>query len=292
MCFLRDEAARRRRGGLPGRGARAARLARRPGRPLSARRDRARDDAADPAARARAGRRRRGRAARLPRPPARRAAGGAYVASLSFRTVTYKALCAADAARGVLSRPARPGLEVAVRRSSTSGSPRTPRRLGARAAVPVPLSQRRDQHDPGQRELDASPRGDFGLDAELSPGARRARLRLGHARQRASTSRPRRPRHPPRALAARPAGLGEDRGSPTRSARLLPLPRGPDRAVGRSGRPRLHRRPRRRRGARPQRPAAAAFAVCDDGLVAVAPRPAPSRAGGRASAAGSSARAR
>ena len=55
------------------------------------------------------------------------------------------------------------------------------------------------------------------------------------------------------------------RGSPGRDldrrgpARLLPLPRLPDRAVGRPGRPGLHRRPPGRRRPRPQRPAAAAL---------------------------------
>ena len=52
---------------------------------------------------------------------------------------------------------------------------------------------------------------------------------------------------------------GRAAGSCARGARLLPLPRLPGRAVGRAGRARLHRRPGRRGGARPQRAAAAAL---------------------------------
>ena len=100
MVFLRDEAARDGdRGGLRGRGTRAWRLAVGPDGPCRAGRAGASLDAADraagpaPATRVSldeaegcAYRARR----RVQQEP------GAYVASLSFRTVTYKALCAAD----------------------------------------------------------------------------------------------------------------------------------------------------------------------------------------------------
>ena len=81
-------------------GHRARRLADGPGRPGCARRHRAREPAVDraarPAAAVRALRPTRRRSVPIEPAAARRGSPGAYVASLSFRTVTYKALCAAD----------------------------------------------------------------------------------------------------------------------------------------------------------------------------------------------------
>ncbi len=60
--------------------------------------------------------------------------------------------------------------------------------VGARAAVPDALSQRRDQHDRRQREPDARARGPVGVPdrrggSALPPRDRRRRIRLGHPRR-------------------------------------------------------------------------------------------------------------
>ena len=64
------------------------------------------------------------------------------------------------------------------------------------------------------------------------------------------------PLAPARADDDDPRGVGGPRRHARGAARLLRLPLVPDGAVGRPGGGRLHRRPRRRRDARPQRPAA------------------------------------
>ena len=81
------------------------------------------------------------------------------------------------------------------------------------------------------------------------------RVGLGHARQRARAAHPRRPRAPARDDDDDPRGLRGSRRRPRGRAGLLRLPLLPDGAVGRPGRRGLHRRPLRRRHARPQRAA-------------------------------------
>ena len=67
--------------------------------------------------------------------------------------------------------------------------------VGARAAVPAALPQRRDQRDPRQRELDARPHGRARPRPFRGRAApRRDELGLRDARQRARAARPRRPR--------------------------------------------------------------------------------------------------
>ncbi len=83
---------------------------------------------------------------------------GVYVASLSFRTVTYKALCAATQLASFY-----PDLTRPVARGLLGDLPPTlldqhRAELGACAAVPPALPQRRDQHDRRQRLLDGGPR--------------------------------------------------------------------------------------------------------------------------------------
>ena len=81
-----------------------------------------------------------------------------YVASLSFRTVTYKALCAADQLAAFYDDLRDPALEIPFgifhQRFSTNTTPSWERAQPFR----LPLPQRRDQRDPGQRQLDARPR--------------------------------------------------------------------------------------------------------------------------------------
>ena len=104
---------------------------------------------------------------------------GVYVASLSFRTVTYKALCAADAARGVLPRPERAGARRRVGDLPPALLDQHRAELGAGAAVPPALPQRRDQHDRGQRRLDGGARA----------GPRRRRRARLRARSRTARTR-------------------------------------------------------------------------------------------------------
>ena len=167
------------------------------------------------AARAARGRRRR-RSRRLPSAPASAstAADDLYVASLSFRTVVYKALCAADQLAAVLRRPARPGRRGSVRDLPPALLDEHRAVVGARAAVPAPLPQRRDQRDPRQRQLDARPRGlTLGVDGARPRGGE---LRLGDARQRARAARARRPRRAPCADDARFRRPGRETPSSTR----------------------------------------------------------------------------
>ena len=133
--------------------------------------------------------------------------------------------------------------------------------LGAGAPVPDDRPQRRDQHAARQRQLDARARVPARLravrrrPAEDPPDRAPRRLGLGDVRQRARAAHARRPQRPARGDDDDPGGL---RG-PGRHARgpqgLLRLPLLSHGAVGRPGGGRLHRRPRDRRHARPQRPA-------------------------------------
>ena len=84
-------------------------------------------------------------------------AGGAYIASLSFRTVTYKALCAADELGAFYLDLQRAGSRGPVRHLPPALLDEHGALLGAGTAVPVPVPQRGDQRDPGQRQLDAGP---------------------------------------------------------------------------------------------------------------------------------------
>ena len=134
--------------------------------------------------------------------------------------------------------------------------------LGARAPLPDDRPQRRDQHAPGQRQLDARAREPDGERAvrrgprEGAAGRAPGRLGLGDLRQRARAADAR------GALAAARGDDDDPRGLPqprrraaARARRLLRLPLLLHGAVGRPGGDRLHRRPRDRRDARPQRPA-------------------------------------
>ncbi|HBY97600.1 MAG TPA: hypothetical protein DEP84_27270 [Chloroflexi bacterium] len=108
-----------------------------------------------------------------------------------------------------------------------------------------------------QRQLGQSPRG---RSAGNPPaGHRRAGQRFRDARQHAGPPGPRRARPAPRHRHARARGLGGQHRPAAGSARLLRVPRDPDRALGWPGGALLHRRPHPRRGPRPQRPAPAAL---------------------------------
>ena len=183
-----------------------------------------------------------------------------YVASLSFRTVTYKALCAADQLAAFYADLRDPARRGSLRRLPPALLDQHGAVVGARPAVPAALPQRRDQRDPGQRQLDAT-RARAGSARTTTPCSRPSSTRGGSDSAMLDNVLEllvrggRDVRHC--AGDARPGGVGGERRARPGGARLLPLPLRALRAVGRAGRARLHRRPRRRRGARPQRPASA-----------------------------------
>ena len=197
---------------------------------------------------------------------------GVYVASLSFRTVTYKALCAADAARELLPRPRRPERGRRRGRSSTSGSRRTPSRAGSArsrsgCSATTARSTRSTGTSPGWRRasgarasipmlapaLDAS-----GSDSALLDNALELLVRAGLDVREALT------------LLVPPAWQNDPR-IDERRTRDAPLPRDAGSSRG-TGPPGSCSRTASscgaaldRNGLRPLR-----VAVCDDGLVAVA----------------------
>ena len=96
----------------------------------------------------------------------------------------------------------------------------------------------------------------FGDDLEkVLPVVRPGRLGLGDVRQRARAARAGGPLAPARGDDDGPGGVGGARRPARAPARVLRLPLVRDGAVGRPGGDRVHRRPRDRRDARPQRPA-------------------------------------
>ncbi len=117
------------------------------------------------------------------------------------------------AARPLLRRPHRRGADRAVRRLPPALLDQHDADVEPRAAVPLPLPQRRDQHHPGQRQLDGRARG---LARHRRPhrrgagppGHRAGRLGQRDARQRGRAARPRRPRHPARDGDAGARGVG------------------------------------------------------------------------------------
>ena len=134
---------------------------------------------------------------------------GAYVASLSFRTVVYKALCAADQLAAVYPDLRRPDARGAVRDLPPAFLDEHGAVLGARAAVPVCSATTARS----TRSTGTSPR----CVREAGRGRRRARprrLRLGAARQRLRAARARRPGRAPRDADARSARVAERRDAP------------------------------------------------------------------------------
>ena len=194
------------------------------------------------------------------------------VPTFSSRTVVYK---------GMLTAPQLPDYFPDLR-DDAPGERACPRalalldehvpELGARAPVPPDRAQRRDQHAPGQRQLDARPRVAAGVRVvrrRPPEGAARrppGRIGLRRLRQRARAA-------PARGSLAPARGDDDDPGGvpgPWRSARrgegLLRVPRLPDGGLGRARRDRVHGRSPDRRDARPQRPAAGPL-VRDEGRV-------------------------
>ena len=274
VCFLPQDEARRaelagaarahgdRRG--PARG----RLARHPGRQGLRRHHRQLLRAVHQAAR----RRRRGAADGRPgrlraqalRDPPRRRAGGRARARDPVVLVADRRLqghAHGPAAARLLPRPAGHADQVGARARPLAVLDEHVPELGARAPVPDDRPQRRDQHAARQRELDARARVAARVravrrgPAEGAAGRPAGRLGLGDVRQRARAAHARRPQPPARDDDDDPGGLRGPRRHPRRPQGLLRVPLVPDGAVGRPGGGRVHRRPRDRRDARPQRSA-------------------------------------
>ena len=165
------------------------------------------------------------------------------------------------AAARLLPRPAGPADGVGAGARALALLHQHVPELGAGAPVPDDRPQRGDQHAARQRQLDARARVAARLravrrrPAQGAAGRAPRRLGLGDVRQRARAARARRPLAAARGDDDDPRGLRRPRGPARAPARLLRLPRLPDGAVGRPRRGRLHRRPRDRRDAGPQRPA-------------------------------------
>ena len=165
-------------------------------------------------------------------------------------------------AGGLLPRPARRARQERAGARALALLDQHVPQLGARAPLPRDLPQRRDQHGDGQRQLDARAREPAAQRAvrrgpAQDPAGRRARqLRLGDVRQRARAADARRPLAAARGDDDDPRGLPRPRRPARVPEGLLRLPLLPDGALGRPAVGRLHRRARRRRDARPQRPAA------------------------------------
>ena len=183
---------------------------------------------------------------------------GAYVASLSFRTVTYKALCAADQLDVFYADLRDQTLEVPFaifhQRFSTNTSPSWER------AQPFRLLCHNGEINTLRGNIAWMRARESRLgDGLPAPVLDESGLGLGDARQRRRAPHARRPRRPSRDVDAPAAGVAERSRARSGSARVPPLPRRPDRALGRACRRRLHRRSRCRRRSRPQRAATASL---------------------------------
>ena len=246
-------------------GAGRDRVARRARRPAPRRRDRARSRAPHPPALRRRGarpRRRRVRAQAVRDPPPRRAGRRprARRAELLVATGRLQGNVDGAAASGLLPGPPARGVRERARARPLALLDQHLPELGARASLSPDRAQRRDQHPARERELDAGTR------VAARVRALRRRPREGAADDPAGRLRHRDVRQRPRVAAARgtvapargddddPRGVPGPRRPARRAEGLLRVPRLRDGAVGRAGGDRLHRRPRDRSDARPQRP--------------------------------------
>ncbi len=188
---------------------------------------------------------------------------GFCVVSLSSPDARLQGPPHGDGAQGVLPGPRGPRLRDERRRLPPALLDEHGPELEPRAAVPPPRAQRRDQHALGKPQRDARARARARL-ARLGRPAPAAPARPHGRGER--LDEPRRGARAPRALRARPAARAHDAdpgraaGPPARrAARVLRLPRRPDRAVGRPRGRRVHGRRRRGRAPRPLGPQADAL---------------------------------
>ena len=160
---------------------------------------------------------------------------------------------------GLLPRPVRPRLRIALRDRPPEVLDEHLPELAARPPLPRARPQRRDKHAQGQPQRPLRPR----TVARLAPLRRRPEedtpahpggaVRFRLAGQHVRASRRSRPRRTACDDDADAAGVGGELPHGTGRARLLRIPLRAHGAVGRTGRDRLHGRRKRRRDARPQR---------------------------------------
>ena len=196
---------------------------------------------------------------------------GMYIASSSSRTLDYKGMLISYQLAAFYPDLRDERAKTRARARALALLDQHLPELGARAPLPRDLPQRRDQHAAGQRQLDARAR---------EPDAQRA-VRRGPREDPARSCTPGGSdsatfdnvlellmlagRSLPHAVMMMipEAYRNRDGELPDRAGRLLRLPLVLDGAVGRAGGGRLHRRPRDRRDARPQRPAPGTLAGDD-----------------------------
>ena len=184
-----------------------------------------------------------------------------YFPSLSSRTLIYKGMLTTPQLHEFFVDLNDERVESAIALVHSRFSHEHVPVLAAGPPVPLHRAQRRDQHGPGQPQLDAHARGAARQRRAPRPGAglpdlHAGRQRLGLVRRGARAAAPRWPLAAPRDDDDDPRGVGEPHHDGRRQAGVLPLPRLADGAVGRAGLRVLHRRHGDRRGARPQRSAA------------------------------------
>ena len=183
------------------------------------------------------------------------------IPSFSSRTIVYKGMLTAPQLTAYYPDLQRRAHRLGARARPLALLDEHLPELGARAPVPDDRPQRRDQHAARQRQLDARARVAARVRAlrrrpREGPAGRPARrLRLGDVRQRARAARARGPVAAARDHDDDPGGVPGPRRHLARARGVLRLPPVPDGGLGRPGGDRVHRRPRDRRDARPQRPA-------------------------------------
>ncbi len=188
-------------------------------------------------------------------------APGAYIASSSSRTLNYKGMLISFQLAAfypdLRDERAKSALALVHSRFSTNTFPSWelahPYRVichnGEINTVRGNVNWMRARESELRSEL-------FGEDLRQDPaGRQRRQLRLGDVRQRDRAADARRPLTAARGDDDDPRGLSRPRRPAGRPEGLLRVPLLPDGAVGRTRVGRVHRRARRRRDARPQRPA-------------------------------------
>ena len=166
---------------------------------------------------------------------ARRARDRLYFASAVLADHRLQGHADRAPAGAVLPRPVRPPLHLGPGPGPLPVLHQHLPVLAAGPPVPVHRAQRRDQHRPGQPELDAGPRGDAGQ--RPVPARRRRRAagaaaahpgrtgqRLGQLRRVPGAAAPGRPVAAARHADDDPGAVGEPRGDGSGPARLLPVP--------------------------------------------------------------------
>ena len=167
--------------------------------------------------------------------------------------------------RPVLPRPGRPAADLGARAGAPALLDQHLPRVAAGAPVPDGRAQRRDQHRQGQLQLDARARGRDEVAGarrrpeEALPDHVRGPERHRDLRQRARAADDERLLAGARGDDDDPRGLGAAHRDGRAAPRVLRIPRGDARAVGRPGGDGLHRRPADRRDLGPQRPAPGAL---------------------------------